>query len=271
MKLRKFIFDNSTERKMLLSLNEAIHKDSKMFDYHMKHINITRNYALLINKRLGSNINKRIIDIFTLSHDLLKERSLNPKMNDKIYNNWTIPQDLNRYVRMNLDILEEYGLDEYFNTDIQLHALSAGIFLRKELGIKDKQILYPVMFHSCPIISVYETLDIHIKTAVDIMMLADKLSSNYLRINLKETPVRIDLDQAVFGPSGNEFNYTLGLFLARLISQGNSKEEQSIISTEYYYKRLCKMNPIISKSYSVKKLGDNVIWPKRKSKALKML
>ena len=54
---------------------------------------------------------------------------------------------------------------------------------------------------------VYEKLDKKIQTMIDITMLADKLSSNYLRINFRKVDVRIDLDQVVFGLSGNEFNY----------------------------------------------------------------
>lgn len=77
------------------------------------------------------------------------------------------------------------------------------------------------MFHSCPIMSIYSTLNYRTRTMVDIISLSDKLSSNYLRINYKEkNEVSIDLDLAVFGADGKEFNYTLGLLIARLISQG---------------------------------------------------
>ena len=69
-----------------------------------------------------------------------------------------------------------------------------------------------------------------------------------------------DLDLAVFGESGREFNYTLGLYLARLISQGKSDGEQSKITTEYYYERLCRTNPLIKKR---PELGGKQQWPKR--------
>lgn len=256
----------SPESNMLLDLNTFIHHDNKMYDYHMRHIKLVRKYAILLNKKLNSHISVCKLTYVAFAHDLFKERSLDPKLSIT-WKGHDIPQDTNRYVRSNLDVLEEYGLDDYFNSDVQLHALSAGIFLRKELGITDKEILYPVMFHSCPIISVYETLSPRLRNMVDIVMLSDKLSSNYLRINMREVPVRIDLDQVVFGSNGLEFNYSLGLFIARLISQGKSEEEQSTIATEYYYKRLCDINPVIQKDYSIKKLGGSKIWQKRKSQA----
>lgn len=259
------------EYKMLIDLNEFITKDSKFHEYHMKHIRLVRRYALLINEKLGNLVPNRKLSYIALAHDLFKERSLDQSKDGTIiWNGYNVPQDTTRYVRTNLDILEEYGLDEYFNTDIQYHPLSAGIFLAKELGIRDKEILYPIMFHSCPIIPIYETLPKRIQIMTDIIMLSDKLSSNYLRINFKKTEVRIDLDQAVFGSNGMEFSYTLGLFLARLISQGKSTEKQSELSTKYYYNRLCDTNPLISEGINIKSLGGNKLWPERKSQAWKI-
>ncbi len=258
------------ESKMLMELNELVYQNPKWNNYHMEHIKLVRKYSLLLNKRLGTHFSRRKLSYISLAHDLLKESGLDTSRSIK-WNGHEIPQDTTRYVRTNLDVLEEYGLDEYFNSSCQYHALSAGIFLRKELGVKDPEILYPVMFHSCPIISIYETLSYNTRTMVDIISLADKLSSNYLRINYKESMVPIDLDLAVFGDKGNEFNYTLGLFLARLISQGNSNEIQSQIATDFYYNRLNDMNPIIAKGFSNKRIGGKMVWPKRKSQAFRML
>ena len=253
---------------MLLELNEFIQKDRITFNYHMHHIKLARKYALLLNEKLGAGIDPLKISYITLAHDLFKEHGLHKKKDGKVaWMSHNIPQDLNRYVRMNLDVLDEFNLCDFFNTDIQLHALAAGIFLRIELGITDPEILYPVFFHSCPIISVYEKLDPKIQDVVDIMMLADKLSSNYLRINERKHLVRIDLDKVVFGERGREFNYTLGLYIARLISQGKSPDKQSILTTEYYYKRLRNMNPLVTKNDGIKMLGGNKLWPKRKSQA----
>ena len=255
---------------ILTELNEFIHQESKLFEYHMRHINLLKEYAFLINEKLGNPIDNLKLEIIALAHDILKERGLDPEKGTIEWNGHQIPQDTNRYVRTNLDILEEYGLDDYFNTDVQLHALSSGIFLHKEFGIRDKEVLYPVMFHSCPIIPIYETLTSREKLMVDVVMLSDKQSSNYLKINMRESEVRIDLDQLVFGASGKEFNYTMGLFAARLIGQGKSEEVQSSITTEHYFKRIKDSNPLISE-VSLKDLGGAKVWPKRKSQALKML
>ena len=254
-----------SNEKYLMDLNKFIHSGHSAYEYHMKHIELAKRYALVLNMRLNANVSSSKLAYAALVHDILKERSSNPDDPEKIWNGISIPRDLNRYVRSNLDVLEEYGLDDYFNSSCQLHALAAGIFLRKEMDITDTEILYPVMFHSCPIISVYEELPYRTRTMVDIILLADKLSSNYLRINMKKTSVRVDLDQVVFGSTGMELNYSLGLYLARLIGQGKSEEKQCRLATEYYYKRLCQSNPLIFENYDVKKLGGSKIWPERKS------
>lgn len=268
--MAKISYKMDPESELLLDLNREIQSiNSEKFKYHMDHIQMVRKYLFLLNEKLNLHVKKSKLSYIALAHDLFKERGLDPTR-ELVWNGHKIPQDNNRYVRENLDLLAEYGLDDYFNTDVQYHALAAGIFLRKELGITDIEILYPIFFHSCPVITIYETLSKRIQIMIDMMMLADKLSSNWLRINVNETEVRIDLDKAVFGVSGMEFNYTLGVFLARLISQGKSEEEQSKIATEFYYKRLCEMNPLIAKTYSVKKLGGNQKWEKRNSPASKM-
>lgn len=257
-------FENKDD--MLLEINKLMHGHN---EYHMQHIQLVKKYALLLNERTGNELDNNKLSYSALAHDIFKERGLNPSK-IVIWNGHEIPQDNTRYVRTHLNRLEELGLDEFFNTDIQYHALAAGIFVGNEFHIKDLEVLYPIFFHSCPIIEIYETLPSRVKKSIDIIMLADKLSSNWLRINMKKTEVRVDLDLAVFGNDGYEFNYTLGLFLARMIGQGNSTEEQSQISTKFYYDRLCKMNPMISKHYSVKRLGGASIWPERNSQAFKM-
>lgn len=251
----------------LLDLTTFIHKENALYEYHMAHIQLVKEYALVLNQRLGSEFDTEKLSFIAYAHDLFKERSLDPSK-DVVWNDISIPQDLNRYVRTNIPLLDEHGLGDYFNTDIQLHPLSAGIFLQTQFNIIDKEILFPIFFHSCPIIPVYETLSEKIRGMVDLIMLADKLSSNYLRINMRKIAVRIDLDQAVFGPTGKEFNYTTGLVIARIISQGKSKEPRSLESTDYYYRRLHAINPFIPESRNVKKLGGKSIWPQRNSPVL---
>lgn len=260
------------ELKTFLDLDHFIQSRSpEYYEYHKRHIKLAQKYMLNLNRKMDLHLNERKLSIIALAHDLFKEQGLDSTKEGLIkWNGLNIPQDNNRYVRTNLDVLEEFDLDDYFNTSIQLHPLSAGIFFYNELGIKDPEILYPIMFHSCPIMHVYKRLGFRIQQMIDLMILSDKLSSNYLRINFRHVEVRIDLDLVTFGPSGKELNYSLGLYLARLIGQGDDKEKEGLKSLDYYYQRLCKVNPLIVNNPSIKKLGGNKIWPERKSQLLMM-
>lgn len=258
----------NSDEKMLIDLNTFIHKNNSLFDYHMKHIDLVKKYALFLNKRLNMHISNKKLIFISLAHDILKERSLNPKEQSLIWKNLCIPQDVNRYVRTNLDVLEKFELDDYFNSSCQFHSLAAGIFIYKELNITDPEIIYPVMFHSCPIISIYKTLPKRLQDMIDIIILSDKLSSNYLKINYRKSKVRVDLDQIVFGNSGIELNYSLGLYIARLINQGKKETMESIEATKFYYDRL--NNPLIPENFNTKKLGEVKLWPQRKSQVWKI-
>lgn len=258
----------NNDLQLLEELNKVVQGNSKQFNYHMEHIRLAKEYALLLADKLEVD-NIFELSFAALAHDLFKERGLDPDK-ELIWNNHNIPQDNIKYVRSNLDILEKFELDDYFNSSIQYHPLASGIFFYKEFNITNKNILYPIMFHSCPIIDVYTKLPNETQMLIDILILADKLSSNYLRINMKETSVRTDLDLVVFGESGKEFNFTLGLLIANLIARGNDNEKQGIITTSYYYDRLYNMNPLLPRNISLKRLGGKKIWPKRKSLVLKM-
>jgi HD superfamily phosphohydrolase YqeK len=189
------------------------------------------------------------------AHDLLKGKHFDSTKDEMMIGGYQIPQDLNRYVRTNLDTLDRYGVGDYFNTDIQLHSLASGLFLIKEFGVEDPKILFPIFFHSCPILPVYQQLDKTTQLMVDIIMLADKLSSTKLKAKLNKG-THVNLQQSVFGESGKEFNFTQGLLLARLISQGKSKEEYSRQMTEHYYQRLVQLNPILTKLKKCPTLDD---------------
>jgi len=252
----------------LLELNEFIHGNNFKYEYHMNHIQLVREYAYVLNEKLGKPCDDEKLALAALAHDLFKDRALNPLAGEKKWNEIIIPQNNNFYVRKNLDILDTFNIGDYFNTDIQLHPLAAGIFLNKELELDDIEVLYPIFFHSCPILPVYLELPENIRTMVDIITLSDKLSSNYLRINKFDRAVRIDLDLAVFGPSGKEFNYTLGLLLARLISQGKSNEKYSKLMTNYYYEKLKEVNPFVPRTATINKLGGSKKWQLRKSLVL---
>jgi hypothetical protein len=257
------------DQALLLDLNYFICKNIPTWEYKMKHIQLVRDYALLLNDRMHFHLDRKKLVYCALAHDILKEKSLDPKLeNQVIWRGHVIPQDTTRYVRSNLDTLEKFKLDDYFNTSIQYHPLSGAIFLNKEFGIEDPYIIYPVAFHACPIIPIYETLPLKLQRMIDIIVLADKLSSNYLKINHLHSEVRVDLDQVVFGSSGRELNYSLGLYLARVIGNGKSEEKYGLESVQYYFNRLKVDNPIVSEVSSIKDLGGNKAWPERKSKAL---
>lgn len=250
------------EKRFLLYLNRSIYQQPRTKAYRMTHIELAQRYILLLNHKLGHPVSDRLLNFVALSHDLLKEAGLNPKGETPIWHGHPIPQDPKAYVRLNLDALEPYGLDRYFNTDIQYHALASGLFLILELEITQPEVIYPVCFHACPIIPIYETLTPEIQTMVDLMMLADKLSSNWLKINALEKKVKLDLDLLCFGPTRKEFNYTEALYAARFLGQGSSTGKEGLESLDYYWKRAQARNPLLGK---ITKRGMGKIWPKRQN------
>lgn len=249
---------------MILQMAEFCYRDEKTFEYHMEHLKLTADYALLLNDKLGHPVNDLDLIFISYAHDLLKEKGLTYPSPISWYGHH-IPNDLTTYVRMNLKSLEAFSLDDYFNTSVGYHAIGSAIFMIKEFNITDPIDVYPIAFHSCPIIPLYKTLDPNVQRTIDIIVLADKLSSNWLRINMQEVRVKVDLDLLVFGEDHNEFNYTTGLFIARMIGHGNSNEKFSRESLLYYYNRASKSNPFLGKNYSK---GDNKIWPKRERNPL---
>jgi len=132
----------------LLELNEFIHGNNFKYEYHMNHIQLVREYAYVLNEKLGKPCDDEKLALAALAHDLFKDRALNPLAGEKKWNEIIIPQNNNFYVRKNLDILDTFNIGDYFNTDIQLHPLAAGIFLNKELELDDIEVLYPIFFHN---------------------------------------------------------------------------------------------------------------------------
>ena len=251
--------------KLLMNLDEANQKENILFDYHRKHIDLVYEYSLIINERLNANLDPIILGSISYAHDIFKESGLDVNV-EKKFQDTIIPQDIKKYVSDNKSILNEYGMEEYIDSFIY-HAMASAIFLIKELKITDKNIIYGILFHSCPIIPIYETLDEETKMYVDVITLADKLSSNYLKINAG-MKVRCYLERMVFGEEGNEFNYTLGLFLARMISKGKDKDHINEESLKYYKNRVKEIFPFFP-NIKLKDLGDKDKWPKQKSKVLK--
>lgn len=251
--------------KMLRDLNLSIHsgKSQDVLNYHMNHIELVRKYMIEISKRLNVKLDNNTASVIAYGHDLLKERGIANEQENLLAPYESVSTDPARYVRTNLEILEKFGMDEYFNSDCQYHALASGIFLNKELGVEDANIVYPVMFHSCPVMDVYDTLPSYTKQLIDITLLSDKLSSNWLRINTQDKEVCIDLDLLVFGETGWEFNYLYGLYVARLIASKKNSGDHSKEATKYYFDRLKQTNPLIDEKVE---LGDKQTWPKRKQR-----
>jgi hypothetical protein len=255
----------SEQVRMLIDLDEANQKDSLPFGYHRHHIDLVCEYALIINERLNAKLDKVKLASIAYAHDLFKEVGLDIDK-EKIFNGKIIPQDIKKYISENKDVLDEYGMKDYVENYTD-HAVASAIYLIEEYNIKDKDIIYGILFHSCPIIPIYERLDEETKMYVDIITLSDKLSSNYIQLN-SHMKVRCNLEEIVFGKNGNEFNYTLGLFLARMISKGKDKDPINEESLEYYRNRLKSLFPFFP-DMKLKDIGEKRKWEKSKSKVLK--
>ena len=255
----------------LVEINQFTRNDCKegWLQYNMRHCSLMHQYASILVERLHYEVDDHVLQLIAWSHDLFKEKVLDKKQEYKEFDNIKLPQDINRYIRTNMSILEKYNTDMYFNSDIQLHPQAASIFLYQTYDISEPLIIYPILFHSCPIMKVYHTLDENIRTLVDIIVLADKLSSNYLRIHSNKTTL-FNLEQIVFGVDTNEFNFSLGLLVARLIAQGKSTEANSLESTAHYYARAKEINPLLMASSNLLK-GKPKLWPKRKSLLVRTL
>lgn len=242
---------NREKISMMYELTKLIHGGSERAQYQLDHVRLVSHYFILLSKKLNVSVPYDTVRFISYGHDLLKDKFFDNKLNTievttSAGKTIKIPQNLNWYVRTNLDILEIYKLDDHFNSDCQLHALGSGIFCHKRLHITDPDIIYPILFHSCPIIEVYETLPDKTRILVDIMILADKLSSNKLKKDMGKN-ILYDLEKAVFGESGKEFNFTLGVYLARIIGSGNNPGKESIKANEYFYEVLKKSNPLLPK------------------------
>lgn len=240
---------NKAKIHLMYEMTKLIHNDSDRAEYQLDHVRLVAKYIIELSAKFKIFLPYDTVQFIAYGHDLLKDKFFDKKLNtvmlatsDGIMVN--IPQNLNWYVRANMDILEKYKLEDYFNSDCQLHALASGIFCDKFFHIHNPKIIYPIIFHSCPIISVYETLSPDIQQIIQIVMLADKLSSNTLKKNMGRD-ILCDLQRVVFGKDGREFNFSLGLYMARLIASGNNPGKESAKATSYFYQVLKETNPLL--------------------------
>lgn len=232
----------------IFNLGKEIHKDDPYRSAHMETsaVYAERILAVLIDDAEDKKKNELLwkIKCAAIGHDILKDKYFNKDAEDKIINGYTIPQNLETYIQKNMDVLEKFKMDKYLNTAVQDHAVASGIFIHNNFGIDDEMIIYPIMFHSCPILPVYQILNDNLQKMIDVMVLSDKLSASIVKPQF-DKKVKIDLKSMLYGISGCEFNFTQALLMARLIGHDNSKDAHSNMMVEYYHERALQTNPLI--------------------------
>lgn len=230
--------------------------------YHFDHCEKLMKYGNDIMDRLGIFKYRNELEIVAYAHDLFKRYSL--RENDVEWKGKIIPQNIPKYIDENRFVLDKFGLNMIRSDNFSNHPIAAGIFLYKEFGITDPNIIYPVFFHSCPVISVYEKLDKELRDLIDIIILADKMSANILcRTIGKKWHSKVDMELVLYGETHREFNFTNALLVAKILGQAGSKQELFVEATNYYYKRACRINPALDKNSIL--LGGEKPWKSKKS------
>ena len=253
-------------REKLIALGEMTreHCSQELKQYHKDHCRKLIEYGNDIFAHLGIHDCRWELELIAYGHDLFKKYSLD--RGELELEGIKIPYDTKKYIDENKDVLEKFGLSMIDSENFSKHPTAAGIFLYKELGIEDPALIYPVFFHSCPVVSVYRELDERTRTLVDVVMLADKLSANSLTRDFKKWHKKVNMDLCLYGETGREFNYTNALLTAKILGQAGSKDVISVESVRYYYYRACEQNPALDK-YS-RLLGGKKPWKLKKVETL---
>ena len=249
--------------KILKELNEKWYSDLRTHKYHMAHLELFKRYAFEINLRLGHPFQEEDLATIAYAHDLFKDD--NPKV---------------KYTNHGEDILvtkesiqKKYGNSiEYFGfkkkekSVLSEHAKCAALFVMncEELSDYNKDILYPIIFHSLPILRVYQDLTQEIQLMVDITVVVDKCSSNYLKIQ-QYVPCYFRMEDILFGADGKEFNFSAALFAARLIGSEKYSDEVNKDINTFYLNRLNRINPFIMDKIHIKEYGRKKIWERKPS------
>lgn len=241
---------NQTELvKFLKDLNEASHVEFRK--QHTK--NVSENIRTIFEKQFPyySSLG---IDIDTLTcaayaHDLCKNLVTNE--DEFIFNydgvDYKIPTDARSYVRKNIDVLTEFNLDFYFNSDAGYHGLAAGIWLVKTFNreLLSDELLYSVMMHTCPIIDIYNTLTEKTKACINLLIIADKLDKS------KRSHIayqKYDLSKILFGLDNRQFNESLALFTIRYLEADKKRDGiEARNAYDYFYDVLIKENPFLER------------------------
>ena len=234
--------------------------------YHFDHCEKLMKYGNDIMVRLGILEYRNELEIVAYAHDLFKRYSL--RENDVEWNGKIIPQNIPKYIDENRFVLDKFGLNMIRSDNFSNHPIAAGIFLYKEFTVDDPKIIYPVFFHSCPIISIYKKLDKALRNFIDVILLADKMSANVLCRGIKKWHSKVDMELVLYGENHKEFNYTNALLTAKILGQCGSKDKFSVESTKHYYKRAARINPALDKNSIL--LGRKKPWKFNKAIFCKM-
>lgn len=234
--------------KMLINMNIYLHIYEDKFYYHIKHCWLMEKFMNIIaSKDTSFNYNRELLPIIAWSHDLLKDRE------DKF----------SKFYKENKNNLKRFHLTEEMYKSISPHGYRAAEFLSNyPFNITDGKILFSVLFHSVPIIDVIENiLTESTRKYVDLTLLCDKLSSNYLRIHEGEK-VLADIGKEVFGDNYDKLDIYRGLYIIRLFAKIIDKKnnEYDKQATEYYRKKWNEKYTIV--------LGEVKEWEKRENPLL---
>ena len=99
---------------------------------------------------------------------------------------------------------------------------------------------------------------------IDLTVVADKCSSNYLKIQ-QYVPCNFRMEDILFGMDGKEFNFSAALFAARLIGSENYSDEFNKDINIFYLHRLNRINPFIMDKVHIKDYGRKKIWERKPS------
>jgi len=234
--------------KVLIDTNILLHRHEEEFNYHIIHCYLMESYMNLIADKYDKyNFDKSLFPIIAFGHDLLKDRE----------------NKFSTFYQKNTSNRKRFFLSDSMYNSLSTHAYRSAEFLSNyPFNVTEGKILFPILFHSIPIIDVMiKYLSPATREYINLTMLCDKLSSNYWRIT-NGIKTWCDLDKIVFGDNGDELNYNKGLYYARLLNGIKYKNKYSIQAEEYYRK-------LYDPSVNIK-LEEKKLWEKRNNQQLKM-
>jgi len=199
----------------------------------------------VVSEKIDYKFDKKLFPIIAWSHDLLKDRE----------------NSFSKFYQENKNNIKRFHLTNEMRKALSEHAYRSAEFLSNyPFNITDGKILYSILFHSSPIIEIMNNvLSKDTKEYVNLTILCDKLSSNYLRIiNNEET--YFNLVNTLFGENLDEFNYDDGLYLISTFNNiYNNKYSKEVVE---YYKSKSKL--------SITRIEELKLWPRNEKLQLPM-